>query len=293
MQTWVGPASTALMARREFKEGSSEGSLRRNRQNAAPPQNPRGSRCAATAKMPLHRRTHAALAAGRAPGRQPRGRERTIRQMSWPLGPTGPRPQFQKPIGGSGVPGQVQGTCGVFCPGRRGPRQRQVATPPLRTRLPVMANRADGGGINSMLLAVPERQSIADDFDASGILDGHVKVHICQPHVLCDPCASLSAPAPGGWLARHEPRKASVAGHAGCVQQLRAYVPAALATCHTKKPNGQSACRQWQSEGQGLHSVLAAARFAVAPLAQGCLQSRGGWLNLLQLRCHAVRHSEL
>ena len=47
-----------------------------------------------------------------------------------------------------------------------------------------------------------------------------------------------------------------------------AHVPAALATCHTKKPDGQRACRQWQSEGQGLQSVLAAARFAVAPPAK-------------------------
>ena len=45
MQRWVGPTSTALMAWREFKEGRSEGSLCRNRQNAVPPQNPGGSRC--------------------------------------------------------------------------------------------------------------------------------------------------------------------------------------------------------------------------------------------------------
>ena len=45
MQRWVGPTSAALMARREFKEGRSVGALCRNRQDAAPPQNPCGSRC--------------------------------------------------------------------------------------------------------------------------------------------------------------------------------------------------------------------------------------------------------
>ena len=80
----------------------------------------------------------------------------------------------------SAVPGRLS-TCGVFCAGRRGPRQRQVATLVAST------------DIHGKRLAVPEKQSIANNFDASGISDWRVKVHVSQPHVLCDPCATLSA----------------------------------------------------------------------------------------------------
>ena len=67
MQRWVGPTSTALVARREFKEGRSE--------RLAVPQPPK---CRSTAKL-----TRLALLHGGVPGRQPRGRERTIGQMAW------------------------------------------------------------------------------------------------------------------------------------------------------------------------------------------------------------------
>ena len=45
MQTWVGPTSTAPLARQKFKEERSEGSLCRNRQNADPAQTPQASSC--------------------------------------------------------------------------------------------------------------------------------------------------------------------------------------------------------------------------------------------------------
>ena len=57
MQGWasVRPTSTALLARWGFKEGRSEGSLCRSRQNAAPPQHPCGFRCRTEAR-PLRSR---------------------------------------------------------------------------------------------------------------------------------------------------------------------------------------------------------------------------------------------
>ena len=51
------------------------------------------------------------------------------------------------------------------------------------TRLPVTAKTADNGGINGTLLAVPEGRSTTNNFDASGFLDWHVKVHVSQPQV--------------------------------------------------------------------------------------------------------------
>ena len=57
--------------------------------------------------------------------------------------------------------------------------------------------------------------------------------------------------------------KASPARHTACAQQLPEPANAALATCHTKKPNVQHDCHLWQGGGPRRQCVLAAARFAV------------------------------
>ena len=88
--------------------------------------------------------------------------------------------------------GKFRGRAAFFALGGVGRGNARSRLRPC-TRLPLTAHRADYGGISGKLLAVPVRQSIADHFDASGILDWHVKGHVCQPHVLCDPCASLFA----------------------------------------------------------------------------------------------------
>ena len=55
------------------------------------------------------------------------------------------------------------------------------------------------------------------------------------------------------------------ARHVTCAQRLQAHALEEQAVCHTKKSNGQYACRQWRNEGQ---RVLAAARFNAVP--PGC-----------------------
>ena len=80
-----GPPALLSMARREFKEGRSEGSLCRSRQNAAPPQDPRSSRCC-TEGCRDGSRTGASEQSDKCRGRPPTSTPKTARRQrrAWP-----------------------------------------------------------------------------------------------------------------------------------------------------------------------------------------------------------------
>ena len=76
------------------------------------------ARCAATAKMPLHLTTHAALAAARRAVGTSAARARASKRMKVAAsGPTCRLPRARTQPGGSGVPARAQGKFGVVCGG--------------------------------------------------------------------------------------------------------------------------------------------------------------------------------
>ena len=60
--------------------------------------------------------------------------------------------------------------------------------------------RGDDSGIERKLGAMPEGQTVCDDFDASLVSDRDVEVHVGKLDVSCDPGASFAADPCNGVL---------------------------------------------------------------------------------------------
>ena len=55
-------------------------------------------------------------------------------------------------------------------------------------------------GIEGELGPVPEGETVRDNFDAPGVCDGHIDIHVCKPDVAGNPGASLPADSRDGML---------------------------------------------------------------------------------------------
>ena len=61
-------------------------------------------------------------------------------------------------------------------------------------------NRADEGGIKRELRPVPMGQAVRDDLNAPRVTDGDIDVHVNDPDVACNSCATLPTDAGDGML---------------------------------------------------------------------------------------------
>ena len=58
----------------------------------------------------------------------------------------------------------------------------------------------DDSGIEGELGPVPEGETVRDNFDAPGVCDGHIDIHVCKADVAGNPGASLPADSRDGML---------------------------------------------------------------------------------------------
>ena len=152
------------------------------------------ARCAATARMPLHLTTHAALCR-----RPERGRHfcctRAGQQANESCCFRGPTAAYLEPEhnqAAAACPLELRVGLALFAAGGLGNYDAGMGIC-VGPGLAIPTERTYERGINCELFPMPQGQPVADNLDAPGVLHGHVQVHISQAHIPGHTCASLAA----------------------------------------------------------------------------------------------------